>query len=56
VGNTAREVLAAILHKAPMAPVMFNPDLPLRLQQVISDCLEKDRICVIRMPPAFVPT
>ena len=25
-----------------MAPGMFNPDLPLRLQQVISDCLEKD--------------
>ena len=42
VGNSAREVLSAILHKAPMAPGMFNPDLPLRLQQVISDCLEKD--------------
>jgi hypothetical protein len=42
VGNSAREVLAAILHKAPMAPSMFNPDLPLRLQQIISDCLEKD--------------
>jgi serine/threonine protein kinase len=41
-GNSARAVLSAILHKAPMAPAMFNPDLPLRLQQVISDCLEKD--------------
>ena len=42
VGNSTRAVLSAILHKAPMAPGMFNPDLPLRLQQVISDCLEKD--------------
>jgi len=42
VGNSTRAVLSAIMHKAPMAPGMFNPDLPLRLQQVISDCLEKD--------------
>jgi len=41
-GNSARAVLSAILHQAPMSPGMFNPDLPLRLQQVISDCLEKD--------------
>jgi serine/threonine protein kinase len=41
-GNSAREVLAAILHKAPVSPGAFNPDLPPRLQQVISDCLEKD--------------
>ena len=41
-GNSAREVLAAILHKAPPSPGAFNPDLPPRLQQVISDCLEKD--------------
>jgi serine/threonine protein kinase len=42
VGNTTRAVLSAILHQAPMAPAMLNPDLPVRLQQVISDCLEKD--------------
>ena len=42
VGNNTRAVLSAILHQAPMAPAMFNPDLPPRLQQVISDCLEKD--------------
>jgi len=42
IGNSTRAVLSAIMHKAPMAPGMFNPDLPLRLQQVISDCLEKD--------------
>ena len=42
VGNSARAVLSAILHTAPMAPGLFNQDLPQRLQQVISDCLEKD--------------
>ena len=42
VGNNTRAVLSAILHQAPMAPAMLNPDLPVRLQQVISDCLEKD--------------
>ena len=42
VGNSARAILSAILHTAPMAPGMFNEDLPQRLQQVISDCLEKD--------------
>ncbi len=42
VGNSARAILSAILHTAPMAPGTFNEDLPLRLQQVISDCLEKD--------------
>src|SRR5688572_20263258 len=42
VGNSARAVLSAILHTTPMAPGLLNPDLPQRLQQVISDCLEKD--------------
>ena len=42
VGNSARAVLSAILHNAPTAPGMLNPDLPPRLQEVISDCLEKD--------------
>ena len=41
-GNSARAVLAAIVHTAPTAPGTLNPDLPQRLQQVISDCLEKD--------------
>ena len=41
-GNSARAVLSAILHTAPVAPGLFNEDLPQRLQQVISDCLEKD--------------
>jgi serine/threonine protein kinase len=41
-GNSTRAILAAILNKAPMAPGIHNPDLPLRLQEVISNCLEKD--------------
>ena len=42
-GKTAPAVLAAILNRSPMAPGHFNADLPLRLQQVINNCLEKDR-------------
>ena len=42
VGNSSRAVLSAILHSAPMEPGLLNPDLPLRLQQLITDCLEKD--------------
>jgi hypothetical protein len=48
-GNSARAVLLAILHTAPMAPATFNQELPARLQQVISDCLEKIRTCATRM-------
>jgi predicted Ser/Thr protein kinase len=42
VGNSARAVLSAILHTAPIDPGQINPDLPPRLQETISDCLEKD--------------
>jgi hypothetical protein len=42
-GKTSAVVLAAILNRAPVSPIVFNPDLPLRLQEVISNCLEKDR-------------
>jgi Protein kinase domain len=42
-GKTSAVVLSAILNKAPVAPLVFNPDLPLRLQEVINNCLEKDR-------------
>jgi serine/threonine protein kinase len=43
LGKTSAVVLSAILNKAPVAPVVFNPELPLRLQEVINNCLEKDR-------------
>ena len=42
-GKTTAVTLAAILNKPPLAPVSLNPELPLRLQEVITNCLEKDR-------------
>ncbi len=42
-GKTSAAVLSAILNQAPVPPVAFNPELPLRLQEVIHNCLEKDR-------------
>ena len=41
-GKTPAVVLSAILNKAPLAPIILNPDLPLRLQDVVTNCLEKD--------------
>jgi serine/threonine protein kinase len=35
--------LAGILSRAPAAPISLNPDLPIRLQDIINNCLEKDR-------------
>jgi serine/threonine protein kinase len=42
-GKTSALILSAILNESPPAPVIFNPHLPLRLQDVINGCLEKDR-------------
>jgi predicted Ser/Thr protein kinase/ketosteroid isomerase-like protein len=42
-GKTSAVILAGILNRAPVAPVVLNPELPLRLQEVINNCLEKDR-------------
>ena len=36
-------ILAAILNRTPVSPVTINPELPLRLQDIINNCLEKDR-------------
>lgn len=41
-GNSTGAIFSAILNKAPVAPVVFNPDMPMRLQEVINNCLEKD--------------
>ena len=41
-GNSSAAIFVAILKEAPVAPVHFNPDVPLRLQDVINNCLEKD--------------
>jgi hypothetical protein len=42
-GRTSTAMLAGILNKTPIAPVELNPDLPIRLQEIIQNCLEKDR-------------
>jgi serine/threonine protein kinase len=42
-GKTTAVILAAILNRTPVAPVTLNPELPLRLQDIINNCLEKDR-------------
>jgi serine/threonine protein kinase len=42
-GKTTAVVLSAILNNAPVAPIALNPELPVRLEEVINNCLEKDR-------------
>jgi hypothetical protein len=42
-GKTSAVILAAILNRTPAAPISINPELPLRLQEIINNCLEKDR-------------
>ena len=42
-GKTSAVTLAAILKDAPISPLLLNPELPVRLQEVINNCLEKDR-------------
>jgi eukaryotic-like serine/threonine-protein kinase len=42
-GNTSAAIFGAILHQAPEAALRLNPELPLRLEEIISKALEKDR-------------
>ena len=42
-GESSGVVTEAILNRAPVAPVRLNPDLPPKLEEIISKALEKDR-------------
>jgi serine/threonine protein kinase/Tol biopolymer transport system component len=42
-GETSAVIFHAILSRAPTPPVRLNPDLPLKLEEIINKLLEKDR-------------
>src|SRR5712692_8690609 len=42
-GETSAVVTEAILNRAPTAPIRLNPQLPVKLEETISNALEKDR-------------
>jgi eukaryotic-like serine/threonine-protein kinase len=42
-GETTGVIANAILERAPVAPVRLNPDLPPKLEEIITKALEKDR-------------
>jgi eukaryotic-like serine/threonine-protein kinase len=42
-GESTGVVLNAILERQPVPPVRLNPDVPPKLEEIISKCLEKDR-------------
>jgi len=42
-GETAGVIAESILNRTPAAPAQLNPDLPPRLEEIITKALEKDR-------------
>jgi len=42
-GETSAMISEATLNRAPVSPIRLNPDLPAKLEEIISKALEKDR-------------
>jgi len=42
-GESSGIIFDSILNKTPVSPVRLNPDLPPKLEDVVTKCLEKDR-------------
>src|SRR3984957_14383537 len=42
-GNSSAEIFDAILNRTPVAPVRLNPEIPSKLEDIISKALEKDK-------------
>ena len=42
-GDTAAVMFDAILNRAPLQPLRFNPNLPAKLEEIVDKALEKDR-------------
>jgi serine/threonine protein kinase len=42
-GDTAAVIFDAILNRAPLQPLRFNPNVPARLDEILNKALEKDR-------------
>jgi eukaryotic-like serine/threonine-protein kinase len=42
-GDTSALIFQAILDRAPVSPIRLNPDLPVKIEDIINKTLEKDR-------------